>query len=52
MAYKGKNLVRSKILSDGKILEQVTHLSYLGCDAIFKFYIKIEKKVNRFLFVE
>lgn len=48
MAFKGKNPVRSKILVNGNILEQVSHFNYLGCDISFKYEKDIEKKVNRF----
>ena len=31
MAFKRKHLVRSKIETDGSILEQVKQFNYLGC---------------------
>lgn len=48
MAFKGKNPVRSKIIVNGNILEQVSHFNYLGCDISFNYEKDIEKKVNRF----
>ena len=47
MAFKGKNPVRSKMLVNGKILEQASHFSYLGCDVSFKFDNDIEKESSR-----
>ena len=32
MAFKGKQLLRSKIEIDGSILEQVKQFNYLGCE--------------------
>ena len=32
MAFKVKHLVRSKIVIDGSILEQVKRFNYLGCE--------------------
>ena len=32
MAFKGKHLVRSKIETDGSIIEQVKQFNYLGCE--------------------
>ena len=32
MAFKGKQLLRSKIEIDGSILEQVKQFYYLGCE--------------------
>ena len=32
MAFKGKHLVRSKIETDGSILEQVKQFTYLRCE--------------------
>jgi hypothetical protein len=32
MAFKGKNLVCSKIEIDGTILEQMKKFNYLGCE--------------------
>ena len=32
MAFQGKHLVRSKIETEGSILEQVKQFNYLGCE--------------------
>ena len=48
MAFKEKNSARSTKLIKGKILEQVSHFTYLGCDVSFKFHKDVEKKVDIF----
>ena len=48
MVFKGKNPGRSKILLNGKILEQVSHLSYRRRDISFKFDKDTVGKVNRY----
>ena len=32
MAFLGKDSIRKKIVTDNKILVQVSHFNYLGCD--------------------
>ena len=48
MAFKGKNLVRSKIEIDGSILEQVKQFNYLGCVLSLYSETNFAKKINRF----
>ncbi|XP_075210534.1 uncharacterized protein LOC142317874 [Lycorma delicatula] len=48
VAFKGKWLVRSKIIFDGQILEQVRVFNYLGCDLSYDRNIDIDKKLSRF----
>jgi len=48
MAFKGKNLVRSKIEIDGSILEQVRQFNYLGCELTLDGEPDFDKKINRF----
>ena len=43
MTFKGKNLVRSKILINEQIVEQVSLFSYLGCKDSLEFDKDIEK---------
>ncbi|XP_039275024.1 uncharacterized protein LOC120349129 [Nilaparvata lugens] len=48
MAFKGKYPIRSKIVIDNKVLEQVSQFSYLGCEISYKDELDVEKKVGRF----
>ena len=48
MVSKGKRPVRSKILINARILDQVSYCTYPRCDVSFKFGKDKEKKVNRF----
>ena len=48
MAFKGKDPIRSKIVIEDKILEQVSDFKYLGCEISFKYDKDIEQKVNKF----
>jgi hypothetical protein len=36
MAFVGKNTVRSKIVTNDRILEQVTHFNHFGCNINYK----------------
>jgi len=46
MAFKGKQLVRSKIEIDGSILEQVKQFNYLGCELSLDGAPDFEKKTD------
>lgn len=48
MAFKGKDPVRSKIVVNNEILEQVSHFTYLGCDLTYENETDIQKKLHRF----
>lgn len=48
MAFKGKYPVRTKIVIEGKILEQVKHFKYLGCYVSYEKEIDLDEKLNRF----
>ena len=48
MAHRGKFPVRSKIVVEDQILEQVSHFEYLGCNVSWDVDRDIEKKVNKF----
>jgi hypothetical protein len=45
---KGKHLVRSQIVKDGSILEQVKQFNYLGCELSLDRELDFDKKVKRF----
>ena len=48
MAFAGKDPVRSKIVLDNRILEQVSHFTYLGCDVSYEKDKEILRRVSRF----
>ena len=48
MAFQGRNPVRSKIIIEDSILEQVSHFQYLGCDITYKHDQDVDKKIQKF----
>lgn len=48
MAFKGTQSVRSKIVLDIKIIEQVSECDYLGCKPSYKNEEDINGKINKF----
>jgi hypothetical protein len=48
MAFKGKHLIRTKIVINDTILEQVSHLKYLGSDISNENNKDIDEKVAKF----
>jgi hypothetical protein len=46
MAFTGKNTVRSKVMINEQILEQVIHLKYLGCNMNYKYGNDIKEKLK------
>ncbi|KAJ4444055.1 hypothetical protein ANN_05844 [Periplaneta americana] len=48
MAFIGKYQIRSKIILNNMILEQVRHFNYLGCDISFDEERDLKQKVHRF----
>ena len=48
MASLGKYPRRSKIQIDGKIVEQVQHFNYLGCEVTFNYEEDLRNKVHKF----
>lgn len=48
MAHKGKHPVRSKVVIENKILEQVSYFDYLGCNVSYDRDKDIENKLNKF----
>jgi hypothetical protein len=49
MAFKGRDPVRTKIVIDGKIIEQVNTFKYLGNMISYERELDIEKKLNNYL---
>jgi hypothetical protein len=58
MAFEGKHPRRSKIVIDNKIIEQVSHFNYLGCDVSYNYdadllnefqYTRVDQKILRIL---
>jgi hypothetical protein len=49
MAFKGRDPVRTKIVIDNKIIEQVNSFNYLGNMISYKRELDIEKKLNNYL---
>ncbi|KAG8223009.1 hypothetical protein J437_LFUL000717 [Ladona fulva] len=48
MAFLGNIPIRIKIVIEGKILEQVSHVRYLGCDITYEDDKNITNKINKF----
>ena len=48
MAFRGIHLIRSKIVIDGSIMEQVYQFNYLGCELSLVGEVDLDKKLNRF----
>jgi hypothetical protein len=48
MAFEGKHPRRSKILIKTKIIEQVSHFNYLGCDVSCNYDADLQTKLNKF----
>lgn len=49
IAFKGKDPIRSKIVINGKIVEQVNTFRYLGMDISYKGEVDIENKLYKFI---
>jgi hypothetical protein len=48
MAFKGKFPIRTKIVIDNNILEQVSHFNYLGNEITYMQEKDIHNKLNKF----
>jgi hypothetical protein len=48
MAFKGKFPIKTKIIIDNNILEQVSHSSYLGNEITYMQEKDIHNKLNKF----
>lgn len=48
MAFLGSNPIRTKIVIEDQVLEQVSHFQYLGCDITYDEDKDIKNKVNTF----
>jgi hypothetical protein len=46
IAFEGKHPRRSKIITDNKIIEQVSHFNYLGCDVSCNCDADLQIKLN------
>lgn len=51
MAFKGRYPVRSKIVLDDTIIEQVSHFNYLGCNVSYQGEFDIAGKINKFNYI-
>ena len=49
MAFKGRDPVRTKIVIDNKIIEQVNLFNYLGNVISYEGELDIDNKLNNFL---
>lgn len=49
MTFKGKDAVRSKIVINGNIIEQVNTFRYLGSEILFQGEVDISCKISKFL---
>lgn len=48
MAFRGKHPVRSKIIINNTVIEQVSHFKYLGCDITYDYDKDVNIKTQRF----
>lgn len=48
VAFKGKYPVNSKIVIYNKLLDQVSHFNFMGCDVEFDRWLDIKLKLNKF----
>ncbi|PSN58388.1 hypothetical protein C0J52_12974 [Blattella germanica] len=48
MTFKGRDPIRSKIILENKVLEQVSHFKYLGCDITYSESIEILNRTHKF----
>ena len=48
MDFLGENSVRTKIIIDNSVLEQVSHFNYLGCDISYRKDNDIKRMLNTF----
>lgn len=48
MAFRGKYPIRTKIIIDDKVIEQVKHFNYLGCDITYEYSNDMKTKLQRF----
>ena len=48
MAFKGSVPIRSKIVLDDQVLEQISHFNYLGCDVTYLDNHEITNRVHKF----
>lgn len=48
MAFLGANPVRLRIVMDDKLLERVSHFSYLGCDNTYGYDKHTDNKLSKF----
>jgi len=49
MAFKGRDTVRTKIVIDNGIIEQVNLFNYLGNVISYEYELDIDSKLNNFL---
>jgi hypothetical protein len=49
MAFKGQDPIRSKIVIDNKIIEQVNSFTYLGNLISYENEMDIDNKLNKYL---
>ena len=48
MAFKGKELIKTKLVIDTKTIEQTQHFTYLGCDITCDYYHDAQNKLRKF----
>lgn len=48
MAFKGKFPVRSKIVINGNIIDQVSHFNFLGCDISYEYENDVDNKLHKY----
>jgi hypothetical protein len=51
MAFERKHPRRSKILIKNKIIGQVSHFNYLGCDVSCNYDVDFQTKLNKFQYL-
>jgi hypothetical protein len=48
MAFRGKFPIRTEVLIDNELIEQLSHFTYLGCNFTYSTNKGITRKLNEF----
>ena len=51
MAFKGKEPIRTKIVIENEVIEQVSHFNYLGCDLTYEYENEVQQKLHKFQYI-
>ena len=51
MAFKGKEPIRTKIVIENEVIEQVSHFNYLGYDHTYEYENEVQQKLHKFQYI-